>query len=105
MLLQLTDLLAAEVDPVSVGALAESVTTIASELTTFDDRPVRLERCLVLNKGGLVSSTQAAGQCAELVRCLHWREPVFMISVLTAKRTAALAAAAMQRLEQRQTNS
>ncbi len=105
LLLQLVDLSAAEGGPASIGALAESVTTIAAELTAFDDRLARLERWLILNKADLVSSAQAAGQRTELVRRLDWRAPVFTISALTGKGTAALAAAAMQRLEPRQTNS
>ena len=104
LLLHLVDLSGPEGGPLNVETLAESVTTIAAELKAFDDRLAGLERWLVLNKSDLVPAEEAAQLGAELSRRLDWHAPVFTISALTGQGTAALAAAAMQRLEKQRTN-
>ena len=100
LLLHLVDLSTPEGAVASSEALAESVTTIAGELAAFDDRLARLERWLVINKADLVAPDDADRLSAELVRQLDWKAPAFTISALTRAGTKALAAAAMQRLEE-----
>ena len=104
LLLHLVDLSDPEGGPADAETLAESVAVIAAELGAFDGRLARLERWLVLNKADLVAPEQAAELCAALTRRLDWKAPAFTISALTGKGTAALAAAAMRKLEQQETD-
>ena len=99
LLLHLVDLSTPEGGVASTETLVESVTTIAGELAAFDDRLARLERWLVINKADLVPPVKADGISTELVRQLGWKAPAFTISALTGAGAKALAAAAMQRLE------
>ena len=102
LLLHLVDMTTAEGAAAPVETLAESVNTIAGELEAFDDRLARLERWLVLNKSDLVPPNEADAVCAALTRKLGWTAPVFAISALTGAGTRALAASAMQRLEEQE---
>jgi GTP-binding protein len=72
---------------------------IASELRKFSADLARKERWLVLNKIDLVEPARVEEHCAEIVRRLRWKGPVFRISGATGQGTRELCEAIMQRLE------
>ncbi len=105
LLLHLIDLSSPEGGSANVEALAEAVTTIAAELAAFDDRLASLERWLVLSKADLVPAEEATELAGCLRRRLDWQAPLFTISALAGQGTASLAAAAMQTLEQQESDA
>jgi GTP-binding protein len=80
-------------DPVK-GARA-----IAAELKKFSVALATRERWLVLNKLDLLPPDEAESRCAEIVRRLRWKGPLWKISGATGQGTRELCAALMRRLE------
>ena len=99
LLLHLVDMTTAEGSPAAVENLAEDVTTIAGELTKFDEKLAGLERWLVLNKADLLAKEETARIRKSLTEELAWSAPVFTISALTGAGARELATASVQRLE------
>ena len=80
-------------DPVA-GARA-----IVAELKKFSPELAKKRRWLVLNKIDLLSGKELEMRCAEIVRRLRFRGPVFRISGATGEGTKALCQAIMRELE------
>ncbi|MBM5811951.1 MAG: GTPase ObgE [Gammaproteobacteria bacterium] len=79
-------------DPVA-GARA-----IVAELKKFSPELAKKERWLVLNKIDLLPAEEREPRCAEIVRRLRFRGPVFRISGATGEGTGRLCQAVMERL-------
>jgi GTPase len=80
-------------DPV-IGARA-----IVKELKKFSPELARKPRWLVLNKIDLVEPAERVERCAEIVRRLRFKGPVFRISGATGEGTKELCQAVMRELE------
>jgi GTP-binding protein len=83
-----------DIDPVK-GARA-----IAAELRKFSVALATRERWLVLNKLDLLPPDEAESRCAEIVRRLRWKGPLWKISGATGQGTRELCAALMRRLDE-----
>ncbi len=100
--LQRTGLLLHLVDIAPPDPAADSVKdarALIGELKKFDTKLSRRERWLVLNKLDLLPEAEAEARCAEIVRRLRWKRPVFRISGATGRGTEALSASVMEYLE------
>ncbi len=97
VLLHLIDIAPAdpEADPV------KDARAIAGELKKFSPDLAAKPRWLVLNKIDLVAAGDLERRCAEIVRRLRWKGPVFKISGATGQGTQALMQDVMRFLEQR----
>jgi GTPase len=73
---------------------------IAAELKKFSVALATRERWLVLNKLDLLPPDEAESHCAEIVRRLRWKGPLWKISGATGQGTRELCAALMRRLEE-----
>lgn len=82
-----------EADPV-VGARA-----IVKELRKFSPELAKKRRWLVLNKIDLLEGAAREKRCAEIVRRLRYKGPVFRISGATGEGTKELCQAVMRELE------
>ncbi len=82
-----------DADPV-VGARA-----IVKELKKFSPELARKKRWLVLNKIDLLGGKELEDRCAEIVRKLRFKGPVFRISGATGAGTRELCQAVMRELE------
>jgi GTPase len=82
-------------DPV-VGARA-----IVKELKKFSPELATKPRWLVLNKIDLMEPAERKKRCADIVRRLRFKGPVFQISGATGEGTKALCQAVMRELEAR----
>jgi GTP-binding protein len=80
-------------DPVT-GARA-----IVGELKKFSPELAKKKRWLVLNKIDLLDGKERDARCAEIVRRLRFRGPVFKISGATGEGTKELCQAVMRQLE------
>jgi GTP-binding protein len=80
-------------DPV-IGARA-----IVKELKKFSPELARKPRWLVLNKIDLLEPAERARRCAEIVRRLRFKGPVFRISGATGEGTKELCQAVMREIE------
>jgi len=80
-------------DPVA-GARA-----IVGELKKFSPELSKKKRWLVLNKIDLLSGKELESRCADIVRRLRFRGPVFRISGATGEGTKELCQAVMKQLE------
>jgi GTP-binding protein len=83
-----------EADPV------EDARAIVRELKKFSADLAAKERWLVLNKLDLLPADEAEARCADIVRRLRWKGPVFRISALARRGTEELCQAVMRRLEE-----
>ncbi len=72
---------------------------IISELKKFSPELARKKRWLVLNKIDLLSGAELESRCAEIVRRLRYKGPVFRISGATGAGTRELCQAIMRELE------
>jgi GTP-binding protein len=95
LLLHLVDIapLDPDTDPVA-GARA-----IVGELRKFSPALAKKKRWLVLNKIDLLPAQERDRRCAEIVRRLRFRGPVFKISGATGEGTRELCQAVMRHLE------
>jgi GTP-binding protein len=73
---------------------------IAAELRKFSAALASRERWLVLNKLDLLPPDEGEARCAEIVRRLRWKGPLWKISGVTGQGTRELCAALMRRLEE-----
>jgi GTPase len=73
---------------------------IAAELKKFSKELAAKPRWLVLNKIDLLPRADADKRCADIVRRLRWKGPVFKISGATGKGTRELMQAVMQALQE-----
>ena len=90
-----------DVAPFDGSDPVENVQTIARELERFSPALALRERWLVLNKVDLLPEDQQEARCQELVSSLNWQGPVFQVSALSGKGTAALCQAIMNWIEER----
>jgi GTP-binding protein len=74
--------------------------SIVAELRKFSPELGKRERWLVLNKIDLLPPAEAHARCADIVRRLRFKGPVFRISAATGAGTRALVEAVMSRLEE-----
>ncbi len=97
ILLHLVDIapLDPDADPVA-GARA-----IVGELKKFSTELAKKKRWLVLNKIDLLPPAECEKRCAEIVRKLRFKGPVFRISGATGEGTKDLCQAVMRHLEQK----
>lgn len=82
-----------EVDPV------EGAKTILKELKKFDPVLARKERWLVFNKIDLLPENEVEEKCAEIIKKLRWKGPVFKISAIKKEGTQQLCYQLMDFLE------
>ena len=96
VLLHLVDIapLDPDADPV------KDARSIVAELKKFSKDLTVKPRWLVLNKIDLVPEDELKKRCADIVRRLRWKGPVFQISGVTGKGTAQLMQAVMRHLEE-----
>jgi GTPase len=83
-----------EADPV------KDVRAIIGELKKFSPELAKKERWLVLNKIDALSADEAEKRCADIVRRLRWKGPVYRISGIARTGTEGLCQALMTRLEE-----
>jgi GTP-binding protein len=95
LLLHLVDIapLDPDADPV------EGARAIVGELRKFSPALAKKKRWLVLNKIDLLPPEERGRRCAEIVRRLRFRGPVFRISGATGEGTRELCQAVMRHLE------
>jgi GTP-binding protein len=95
LLLHLVDIapLDPDADPV------EGARAIVGELRKFSPALAKKKRWLVLNKIDLLPAEERDRRCAEIVRRLRFRGPVFRISGATGEGTRELCQAVMRHLE------
>ena len=79
----------------------ESAKKIIKEIEKWGDDLANKPRWLVLNKIDRLSSSDAKGYCAAIVKELNWTGPVFEISALKKQGTQALMYAIMEYLDQK----
>ena len=79
---------------------AQDVITINRELTKYSSELANRERWLICNKIDLLSKEQQQVRCQQLVECLGWTAPVFMISAASTQGTQELVLKIMQYLQQ-----
>jgi GTP-binding protein len=100
--LQRTRLLLHLVDIAPLDPAADPVRdarAIIAELKKFSPALAKRARWLVLNKLDLLEPAEGERRCAEIVRRLRWKGPVFRISGVTGQGTRELAQAVMAHLE------
>lgn len=90
-----------DVAPFDGSDPVENVRTITRELERFSPALASRERWLVLNKVDLLPEDEQAERCQALVSALGWQGPVFQVSALSGKGTAALCQAIMNWIEER----
>ena len=95
LLLHLVDIAPLDPDADPVAGARE----IAVELKKFSPELAKKKRWLVLNKIDLLPPGEREKRCAEIVRRLRFRGPVFRISGATGEGTRELCQAVMQHLE------
>jgi GTP-binding protein len=95
LLLHLVDIapLDPDADPV------EGARAIVAELKKFSPALAKKKRWLVLNKIDLMPPEERDKRCAEIVRRLRFRGPIFRISGVTGEGTRELCQAVMRHLE------
>ena len=69
------------------------------EMKKFSPELAKKQRWLVLNKIDLLQGAEREKRCADIVRRLRYKGPVFRISGATGEGTAALCQAVMRELE------
>jgi GTP-binding protein len=72
---------------------------IAAELKKYDEALYRKPRWLVLNKVDLLPEDEREKRCAEIVRRLRWKKPVFRISAIDGSGCRELVYAIMDHVE------
>lgn len=82
------------------GDPVEDAKTIVRELKKFSPELAGRERWLVLNKLDLLPEEERETRCAEIVKRLRWKGPVFRISAIKREGTEQLCYAIMDYLEQ-----
>jgi GTP-binding protein len=95
LLLHLVDIAPPDPDADPVAGARE----IVGELRKFSPELAKKKRWLVLNKIDLLPPEERAKRCAEIVRRLRFKGPVFRISGATGEGTRELCQAVMQHLE------
>jgi GTP-binding protein len=95
LLLHLVDIAPLDPDADPVAGARE----IVGELKKFSPELAKKKRWLVLNKIDLLPPGERAEHCAEIVRRLRFKGPVFRISGATGEGTKELCRAIMQHLE------
>ncbi|ABA59476.1 GTP-binding protein, GTP1/OBG family [Nitrosococcus oceani ATCC 19707] len=78
----------------------DSVRAIHRELQQFSPELAAQEQWLVFNKTDLISSSERASRCQEIIREICWQKPVYEISALTGEGCQRLIHAVMQYLEE-----
>ncbi len=94
LLLHIVDVSGFQGDPV------EEIETIEKELKKFSDELSQRERWLVLNKIDLLSESEYAEKCDEVVARLNWKGPVFRISALNKQGTKELCYKLMDHIDE-----
>ena len=84
------------------GDPVKGVQAIAKELEKFSPELAQRERWLVLNKIDLLPPAERSRHCAQIVKGLKWKDPVFQVSGLAGEGTRELCRKIMQRLEDMQ---
>lgn len=84
------------------GDPVKDTQAIAKELRKFSPELAQRERWLVLNKVDLLPPAERSRHCAQIVRGLKWKGPVFQVSGLAGEGTRELCRKIMQRLEDMQ---
>ena len=97
LLLHLVDIAPPDPDADPVAGARE----IVGELKKFSPELAKKKRWLVLNKIDLLPPGEREMRCAEIVRKLRFKGPVFRISGATGEGTRELCQAVMQHLEQK----
>lgn len=94
MLLHMVDML-----PIDGACAADNAVVIERELQSFSATLYSGERWLVLNKLDLVPADELEERCAEVIRKLDWKGPVFRMSGLMSDGTKDLCAAIMDSID------
>jgi GTP-binding protein len=97
LLLHLVDIAPPDPD----ADVIEGARAIVRELKKFSPELAKKKRWLVLNKIDLLQPAAREERCAEIVRKLRFRGPVFRISGATGEGTKELCQAVMRHLEQK----
>ncbi len=82
-----------------IPGLIEGARAIVKELKKFSPELAKKKRWLVLNKIDLLEPAERRRRCADIVRRLRYKGPVFEISGATGEGTSALCQAVMRELE------
>ncbi len=78
---------------------AQDVITVNGELIKYSSELASRERWLICNKIDLLSQEQRQARCQQLVECLGWNAPVFLISAANSEGTEELALKIMNFLQ------
>ncbi len=89
-----------DVAPLDDSDPVKEVNAIARELGKFSEELGEKERWLILNKLDMVPEEQREEVCADVVKRLDWKGPVFELSALTKLGTQGLMYALMESIEQ-----
>lgn len=86
--------------PISGEDPVESIHAIWHELTEFSPALAQKERWLVLNKIDALPADEVKKICAQVIKRLKWKGPVFAISAVTGEGLSELKTAVMRFLDQ-----
>lgn len=93
-----------DVAPLDESDPVDAVNTISHELEKFSPELAQRNRWLVLNKVDLLDEDEREQICADIVKKLNWKGPVFQTAALTKGGTQTLMYKIMEYIEEQQTD-